>query len=255
MGTSMRISILACVALLLLGSCTSFRARAYGAYFQPDIAGEAGLANTPGGPAIPTLDVDDSLQFDTDSAPYVRGELGLGVAAITISSFHYGSRGVGTLAADFGVLSATDQVRSEIDFLNIKTALHFDIIDVGPLRISPGFAVDYMDVDMTISDINSSTLERLEVQVPAPMGYVQAELDFGWVAAIVDAGAMRVNMDEVDGDYFDVEGMLRFNVMSNFELFGGYRWITMDATGTVDGQEYDIDLEMSGWFAGGGITF
>ena len=248
----MRISVVLAL-LLLLGSCTSFRARAYGAYMQPDIAGEIGLA--PSATTNPiAMDIDTAANFDTDSAPYVRGEIGLGVANVTVSAFHYGSRGSGTLTQNFGAaLNAGDFVNSDIDFLNIKSALHFDIINVGPLRISPGFAIDYFDVDMTLT--RGANLERLEVQVPAPMGFVQGELDFGWVAATVDVGALRVNMDEVDGSYFDAEGMVRFDVCPGFELFGGYRWITMDANGTVDGQAYDVDLEMSGWFAGGGITF
>ena len=43
--------------------------------------------------------------------------------------------------------------------------------------------------------------------------------------------------------------------VSNVEVFVGYRWISMEASGTADDQVFEADLVLRGWFAGGGLRF
>ena len=75
------------------------------------------------------------------------------------------------------------------------------------------------------------------------------------VAATVDAGGMAVNYGDIDGVFFDLEAMLRIQPTDHIEIFGGYRWIDVDGDGTADGQAYDADLSVRGWFVGGGFVF
>jgi hypothetical protein len=243
------------VALFLLGSCSTYRARAYAAYMQPRLSGTVALSPTPSLPATIGVDVKSGLGADTENAPYLRGEFGVGPLNATVSSFRYDSSGSGVLNADFGSISQGVPVNADIEILNIRSSLTFDLINVGPVRVAPGFAVDYIDLEYRIEPIGFSGLERLRVQIPAPLGYVQAEVDFDWIAATIDFGAMRVNLEEVDGNYVDFEGMLRLSPMEKLEIFGGYRVIQVDGTGEVDGQGYNSDIELAGWFVGGGVTF
>ena len=247
----------AVLALLLLGStsCVDLRARAHAAYMQPQLSGDVALASTTL-PATLGADVQDDLGVDTEQSPYVRLELGTGIVNVTASAFQYGSSGSGVLDANFGNITAGVPVNSDIDVLNIRGAVTFDLIDLGPVRISPGLAVDYTDLDFEVRQTTGGTaIERLEVQIPAPLLYVQAEADLGPLIANIDAGGMKVDLDEVDGTFWDIEAMLRYAPAEHFEIFGGYRLILVDGQGTVDGQAYDADVELSGWFAGGGISF
>ena len=248
-------SCLLAAALLLLGSCETYRVRAYGGYMQPRLTGTVALTPAPNVPFGTGVDLESGLGAGTEDAPYLRGEFGLGPFVATVSAFHYDTTGTGTLDDGFGGLPQGTDVRSEIEILNIKSAITYDIVHVGPFRLAPGFCVDYTDVEFIVEPTGFTGLERLEVQVPAPLAYVQAELDFDWVAATVDFGAMRVNLDEVDGDYLDFEAMLRISPIDNLEIFGGYRILQVDGTGEVDSQDYNADVELSGWFVGGGLTF
>ena len=250
-------SLVALSGLLALASaaCSPLRAKAYGGYIQSEMTGTVALA--PPASTIPPVgaDVEDALGADTSGSPYGRLELGAGIVGLTASAFQFSSSGPGTLTADFGNLSAGTPVDSDIDFLNIKSAITIDLIDVGFLRIAPGFGVDYLDLDMEVRATNIAALERLQVQVPAPLGFVQGEVKLGPVGITADFGAMSINTEEVDGDYFDFEGLVHVKPLPHVELFGGYRWIQFDASGEVDGQMYDADLQLRGWFVGGGVTF
>jgi len=249
----MRIALLACL-LLLPCSCLSFEARGYGAYMQPRLSGDLALSPDPTTPAGLGVEMKQ-LGVDADNSPYVRADMEASIVNVSVSAFRFQSSGSGQLGAGFGGIPAGVAVNSDIDILNVKGAVTFDLLDLGIVRVSPGFAIDYTDMDFEVRQVGSVTRERLQVQVPAPLGYVQGEIDLGPVAANIDLGAMRVKLDQVDGTYIDFEAMLRYEPSDNFELIGGYRIITVDGEGFVDGQAYDVDVELAGWFIGGGFTF
>jgi hypothetical protein len=246
---------LSALLALALAGCSPLRAKAYAGYMQSELTGAIGLS-PPASTLPPTnVDVEDALGADTSGSPYGRLELGAGIVNLTSSAFQFSSSGTGTLNAQFGALPVSTPVDSDIDFFNIKSALTLDLLDVGFLRISPGFGVDYLDLDVEVRATSIAALERLQVQVPAPLGFVQAEVTVGPFGITADFGAMSINTEEVDGDYLDFEGLVHVKPLPHVELFGGYRWIQFDATGSVDGQLYEADLELRGWFVGGGVTF
>lgn len=253
------------VAWLLLGSAfaalpacaslTSLRARGYAGFMQSQVVGDAGLG-VANGSVTATIDVEDTLGLgDLESSPYGRAELGLGPLGLTVSAFQNDSSGSGTLTVPFGNISASTPVNSSLDLVDVKAAATFTLLDIGPVRIAPGVAVNYLDVDLQVAAPSLSITETVDGQVPVPMVFAQGEVDLGMVALTADVGGIVLDVGDLDGTAWDVEALLRVQPLSHVEVFGGFRWISYELAGTSGGQPFTADLELRGWFVGGGVTF
>lgn len=241
---------------LLLPSCGIARLHGYAGYTQTQLSGDLGLAPSLGSSSvITTADVEDDLNLGESGAPYVRVEAGGGPVSVTVSAFRYGSSADGTLTGTFGNIPAGFAVHSDAEIINVKAAVAFDLINIGVVRISPGIAVDYFDIDVEVTATSFSAFDRVDVTAPVPMLFVQVAADVGPVGATVDVGAMDVDLPDAGGTFFDVEAMLRVEPFDHVEFIAGYRWISIDADGEASSQGFDADLELQGWFVGGGVTF
>ncbi len=248
------------IAALLLGACTSLRARAYAGVQQTTLQGEAALNNSAGSLNLGTSasDIEDEVGLDGEEySPYVRAELGIPLGSLTISGFDYTATGSGTLGAGhpYGDIPGGSQITSFLEFTNIKAAVHFDLLNFGVLRLSPGVGVDFINFDVQVTELNTANFERVDNEVFVPMLFAQAEVDLGVVAATVDVGYMQASLDDATGRYFDLEGLIRFNPVPFVEVFAGYRLIDLDARGTADERRYEADLRLHGWTLGGGVIF
>ncbi len=246
-------------SLLLLGSCGSAGLKVFAGYTQVEMSGTVALDTSVGGVDLGTIQVDleDDLGLtDEVGSPYGRAEVDLGVIHLTGSAFIYDEQSTGTLSVDFGDITVGSTVETDIEIMNFKGAATFDIVDVGVLRLSPGVGVDLFDIDMSINataPVVSS--ERVEIFTPVPMLFLQTELDFGLVGATLDTGWMSLDLGDVKGTWIDIEGLANFNVFGPFELFAGYRYISIDTEGDADGQAFEADVVLEGWILGGGISW
>ena len=239
---------------LLLTSCGIARVSGYAGYTQTQLSGDLGLA--PGSLSVNTsADVEDDLNLGESGSPYVRVEAGGGPISVTVSAFRYDSSADGTLTGSFGNIPAGFAVQTDAEIINLKAAVMFDLINFGVVRISPGLAVDYFDIDVQVTATSFSAFDRVDVVAPVPMLFVQVAADVGPVGATVDLGGISVDLPDAEGTFFDLEAMLRVEPFDHVELIAGYRWISIDADGEADGQAFDADLELQGWFVGGGVTF
>lgn len=247
------------VAMLLLSACTSLRARAYGGLQQATLQGGVALDNSAGSLNLGAnrADIGDQLGLDDrEYSPYVRAELGLPIGSATVSGFRFSQTGDGTLTgAQFGDIPAGSQVTSFMKFTNVKVAAHYDLFDIGVLRLSPGVGVDFFDFDVQVTELGTSNYERVDNRVYVPMLFAQAEASLGVVAATLDVGYMQASLDDAKGSYLDVEALIRVSPSPFVEIFAGYRLIELDARGVADDRRYDADVTLRGWTLGGGVTF
>lgn len=244
----------------LMASCAAPTVRAYAGYTEMQLGGSIALEPTLGGVSLGTTQNNvEELGLDDDyGSPYARVEVGLGLPRLTVSAFQFEEEGTGQLQASFGNIIAGTTVRSSMDITSAKAALTFDFLNgitAGLVRVSPGIAVHAMDVKLAVSDSGSLITEDVDELVALPLPFVQAEVDVGWVAVTGEVGWIALDVEDVDGEFLDVELMLRLNPAAHFELFGGYRYLSLDVAGVADGQDFDTDLDLSGWMVGGGITF
>lgn len=252
----MRILPSAVLCLLpLFAGCTTYDLRAYAGYQNTKLTGEIGLAPT--GNTLPPqkidLEQDLGIQDESDSI-YLRGELALLSFRGTLSAFTYEESGNGTLSAQFGDLTVNTPVASDIEIGSLKGALTYDL-NFGPVRLSPGVAVNYLDFESTVTALNVVAFETLDLDAPVPLLYAQGEVEFFGLSGQLDIGWIDANIEDVDGMVWDIEAMLRYEMFSKVELFAGYRFISAEVSGDADGQNFDGEFEFSGWFVGGGIRF
>lgn len=248
--------MMAVLALAALTACAPTNFRAAGGLAFMNVGGQVSLDNSAGNASLGTVrnDLDDALDVgDNNVSPYLRLESDFGNHRVTVSGFGFGSDGNGTLAADFGDITAGTGVRGSFDFLNIKAAYSYGLLDFDYVRLAPGIAVNTMLTDLEVS--TPTSFEEVETLVGVPMPFVQAEVDLGPAVAVLDVGAMDIDLNDADGTYWDLEGILMIKPSDTLDIFAGYRYVELDSDGTADLRAFDADIAVRGWIFGLGLTF
>ena len=244
-------------AVCFTPACYEFKVHAQAGYAQLAVDGDLGYVN---GSTTASIRQDVQSAFglgDDQGSPYARVSVDTGVPVISVSGFTFDESGEGVLQANFGdspLLVAGTPVRSELEMTNIKGSYLFQI-DLGPVAISPGIAVDYFDLDVQVRDAIGIANERVELQAPVPLAMLRGEVDLGIVSAMAEVGYMRVDVDEVSGSLLDIEAMLMVHPTALIDLFVGYRSLMLTADGEIDGDTFDTDLQVGGLILGGGLRF
>jgi hypothetical protein len=233
----------------------------------PSVAVQAGYTNlatsgsmalsTSGGSlgAQPQRDIGSSLGLgDHRGNVYARAELDIGSPVVTASAFQFDEQGSGILDGSYGAIPAGTQVYSDLSITNLKGSLTFEI-GLGPVSVAPGLALDVFDMDMVVQDGIGNT-EEVDVLAPIPMPVLRAEVDLGVIGAVGEVGYIDIpRIEDVEGRFWDAELLIEYRPAPLFFLFAGYRHISMDGRGETDGHEFGLDLELSGWMIGGGLSF
>lgn len=251
---TLRLGAAALVAALL-PSCYQFQVTGEGGYAQLGLDGDFGFVD---GTSTASIQQDVESAFglgDDQGSPYARVALDLGVPHLSASGFIFEDDGTGTLTANFGEnLTAGTAVDSEFDLAAAKIALAFDI-DVGPVTVSPGVAVEYVDLQMSVRDRIGIATEEVDLQAPIPLAFVRAQVELGPVTLLGEGGYLQVDVEDVDASLLDLEFMARVHPTEWLHVFGGYRLLRLEGDGEVDGDSVDLDLDLAGWVVGGGIRF
>lgn len=254
----MRTTLLLSVPLLLGAQACSLPSVSAGAgYARLAVDGRLGYVN---GATTASIDQDVQSAFglgDDQGSPYGRAMVDFGVPVLAVSGFAFAEEGDGVLQANFGdspILTAGTPVHSKLDMWNAKGSLAFDI-GLGPVTISPGLAVDYFDLDLTVNDLIGIANENVQLQGPVPLGFLRGQVDLGIVSATAEVGYVQADVQDVNGKFLDVEATVALHPNSWLDLFVGYRSLGLNLDGTIDGDTFNADITISGFFAGGGITF
>ena len=249
--------LLAVILAPLMASCTGLGAKIDVGYMQVEPSGSLALEGGPGGGA-PSLSSNNDINDDLGIASkldsfYARAELDTGLLHFTGSGFRVQDKALGTLSAAFGNIPANTPVETDLDLQIYKIGVSLDLIDIGPVRISPGLAADVVISDTSIT--GSSLAEDLNGTIPIPMLFIQGEVDFSILELVVDLGWLDASYDSYTVDVLDVEAMLRVKPIGMFQLFVGYRATLLDISRDETGNRDRIDLDFRGWTAGVGIHF
>ena len=245
------------IAVLLAG-CTQLQTTVAAGYTQMAIDGNVALSAS-GGSLSGTTSQDIDAAFglgDATGAPYVNLEFDFGVPVISVSGFTYEERGTGQLSAQFGNLAAGTNVESDMRFSNVKASIAFQI-DLGPVAIGPGIALDVVDLDLSVRDTSGFSTEDIKVQAPVPMAFLRGDVDLGVVSGVAELGYIQVptGVNDVEGTFWDAEVRAELRLSPGFHVFAGYRMLHVDGEGTVDDQSFATDLDVGGWMIGGGFRF
>ncbi|MFO1076490.1 MAG: hypothetical protein U1E73_02050 [Planctomycetota bacterium] len=245
------------VAAALSSACSFIGATAQLGYTMARVQGD--VATTPGkGGVLPNSEqhLEPALGLGDDvGSPYLRGQADLGSLVLTGSLFALDEHGSGTLQGTFGSLASGTNVDSSLHLTNAKLSATVDI-GLGPVKVSPGLAVDLVDFRLVATEPtfgNSAAIDRF---LPLPMLFCRAEGDIGIVTAVVEAGYLDI--PEVGGTgvrLLDLEALLEVRAAAMVHFFAGYRRIDLDGFSETSDSSFALDTVIDGWIVGGGVRF
>lgn len=220
------------------------------------LAVEGSLALADGDDEQAPQDLDSAFGIgDEQDAPYGRVAFDFGVPTLSASGLWLQEVGNGVLDADFGGLPAGTPVTTDLDFGAFKLLGALEL-PVGPLVVSPGIMVDIVAIDFRAST-SPGNREEIDEVVIVPMPALRLD----WTPAdtlqiAVEGGFLDARgLADSDPSFADIEAMLTWQLGSRGLLFGGYRWLFADAEAVSETESVRIDVEVGGWYFGGGIRF
>ncbi len=198
--------------------------------------------------SLGTLGLDE-----TEASPYLKVATVHDRHHFEVNGFKLDSEGSGTLTGDFGDIVSGTSVSTSLDFLAIAGVYSYELLRNDNLRLGIGAELAFCQLDVAATSGLGS--ESVTTDVIVPMPYVEAELFLGDFSVGGNFAAMGADLGDGSGRYFDTAFTGRWQVLPEFDLFAGYRYLLLDAYGNASGRDFDSDIEIQGWFFGGGIRF
>ena len=251
-----RIPLLALACAAVFASCGAVATKVRGGYMQMDVAGSVTLDDSNGGPAAGgRQDIGSAFGLgDEHGSPFLRADVDCGGPSFTASGFWFEDDGTGVLDDDFGGLLGNTPVTSEIELGNLRLGAVWDF-ELGPVTLSPGLALDLFDFHFRASDPVGNS-EVIDEFLAVPLLVARGSTRVGPVDLLGEVGYIEASNGEGSTNRFlDADVMLSCTVSSSAFVFAGYRFIDVDATGDTEAQSFTVDLELRGWYLGGGIAF
>jgi hypothetical protein len=213
-------------------------------------------SGTSGGSTNGSQDIQSALGLGSDvGSPYAKATLDFGVPRLEVSAFHFKDEGSGVLQTNFGDLTAGVAVNSRFEFFNIKGSYSLDI-EFGPVRLSPGVAVDFFQMKLDVVDTSNTVRESFDEPLPLPLAFLGGGVDLGVFDLDASVGYLKTpRMQGIEGSALDIEGKVHLHPTKMFDVFAGYRLINLQAKGDFGSDRADIDFDIKGWMVGGGFHF
>jgi hypothetical protein len=87
------------------------------------------------------------------------------------------------------------------------------------------------------------------------MPFGEAECYLGPFTLGGNASVMSADLGDANGRYLDVEAIARWQASDDLEILAGYRYLVIDGFGRATDRDFDADIDLHGWFIGGGVRF
>ncbi|MBX3463959.1 MAG: hypothetical protein KF830_12375 [Planctomycetes bacterium] len=247
--------LLASAVLALLAGCVGQTYRVeVGAMFAK-ARGDIALQNSsPTPPPLEQNDLESNLGLgNTEVSPYVRIESDYERHRMRLHGFGIDASGSGTLAGAYGDLPAGTQVTTSLEFLGVGATWAWQLLREQHYRIAVGAALNYYSLDVAARSAGGR--EAVETSVLVPMPYAEVEGYLGPLVAGANAGVMSADLGDGKGRYLDIEAYLRWQATEQFDVLAGYRYVALDSYGRASSRDFDADVEIQGFFFGGGVKF
>ena len=237
-----------------LGGCSAPSATLDAALFLPTLDGKIGLA-AQAITDVDTIDLSSSLDLGgRETSGELRLDLDFGPLDLAASGFRLSQDGQGTVAADFGGITAGSTVNSKLDLALVHGELLYDVVDTQPLTLGVGLAADWIDLQLEEREAVFGLEESIDVQQPIPLLATRACVRIGAIDAVpleldLRAAGISARFRDVNGAVADGEALVRAQ-WSHVGLFAGYRYVLLRLDGQLNGQSFKGDVTLSGWLGG-----
>jgi hypothetical protein len=241
--------------LVAFAACAPLEVTTQLAYMRSAIDGELTLAPASGIRSTPQ-DVDGAFGLGDDrESPFARVVADFGTPVLRGSGFWLHESGRGVLDDDFGGLPAGTSVQTDLDLgvFELTGELEWTF---GPLTVAPGVSVDLLALDFR-AETSASNREEIDELVVVPMPSLRATLEPGaGVALSLEASYLDARgLFDSDARFADVEASVVWPIASHVHVLAGFRWLDADAEAVTATDDVRIDVEVRGWYVGGGFRF
>ncbi|MBL8729572.1 MAG: hypothetical protein JNM25_14150 [Planctomycetes bacterium] len=190
---------------------------------------------------------------DIEPSPYLRLQADQEQHRLRAHGFGVDATGSGTLAGDYGDLAGGSQVTTSLRFLAAGLTYSYEIARDENYRVGVGAALNWYSLD--VSARSSVGRESVQTDVLVPMPYLEVEGFLGPLTAGANLGLMSADLGDANGRYIDLETYVRWQAVEQLDVMVGYRYLVMDPAGRASSRDFDADVEIQGFFVGGGVRF
>jgi hypothetical protein len=163
--------------------------------------------------------------------------------------------GDGTLPGQYGNLPGGTNVHSSFDLDDVKATATLTFLDVGPVRFGGGLGLEYFNTEIKTDAQSGLASEKVEAEAAVPLVVAEAQLTLGPFRAVGSIGGMTGEWGDSDGTFLDAELSARFAILEYLEIFASYRYIELNAEASSSGQDFKLDLDLSGPTVGLALRF
>ncbi len=201
------------------------------------------------------VDLHDELGLgEANVAPYLRLQGDKDMHRIRLHGFGYNQNGTGTLQHDFGGIVSGSQITSSQQVYSVAANYTYQVARGNHYRLGLGAQLGYYEFDVNVRRSGGGR-ESVSTNVLVPMPYADLEFLWGTLSIGANAGFMSIDVRDGNGQYWDLEGYLRWQATRKLDLMAGYRYIVLDTFGTAGARDFDSDVDLQGLFFTAGVKF
>lgn len=247
--------------LLLLPLCSCikpFDLNLRAGYIDLEPSGDIGLDDSANSQSLGDIkiDIDDDFGLQEADSPYLRADWDPGSWRVSLSGFKIDDASDSVLSETFGDIPAGSSVRSDMEIFNTKLSATYNLIKTPWAQVGVGAAINYFAIDLDVVSVAPVVAyERIDFDAPVPMLYAQASAELSMFRGDLELGWLSVELPDAKGSFWDLDASISVAPLPYLEIFAGYRYISLNALGEADGQDFDTDLKLDGLYFGGGVTF
>jgi hypothetical protein len=216
-----------------------------------------------------SIDLPDQLDIERASDGFLEGAAMLRLRRLQIrgayfeGGFEEGTRLEETIVFDGTTFTLGTEIETELDFRVASLDFHVLLVDAGDAKelgfeLGVGVGARYLAFDAHIEEEFSGLNEDEDGDGFLPVVSLYASLGFANIFRVeAHAGGVVVphSFPRVGGAFID--GSLAARVYFHHAVYGtlGYRIVHFDAEYDFGSVEAELDLTLSGFFAGVGVSF
>lgn len=193
------------------------------------------------------LDENDDFTLRAELQPWQKHHFRFGYNGIDFNGDETINR---QLVIDGDTYQLNDRVVTDLEMNTYEIGYRYDLFRGETYSLAPMFQVNLVDFDVSINDINDPTISADEdIFVPLPMLGVRGEY-FPHPRFGVFADVKGLTIGDT-ASVVDLEAGGQINVMKNFSIVGGYRYMYFDFE--IDDSQGEMTID--GPFIAGQIQF
>ncbi len=183
---------------------------------------------------------------------------------LELSGFEVDMYGEGTVQADITIngqtLSANTDVDSHFAMGSYSGVLTWDVARIGSTLIGVGIGLEWISLDVGLSETGGSIALESEQQFPLPLLGVRIESEDAPVVGHLNLGWIALESPDVSASILDVDGRLEARLIGGpgrLQVMGmlGYRGFDMDVEYGDGDSLVEADFKIGGPYAGLRIRF